>query len=338
MTHMDVDHLHALVREKITDFMVANQLEQFFESYSKIPTLPKFPNLPHLFEQYIDLVNKQLHTSYSFDHYHESERQPFDYYDFGRDMVRPLLDLTHSSILGQENLQSIISSINRGDNVILMANHQSEIDPQIISLLIDGISPELASSIIYIAGHRVTSDPLAVPFSRGINLLCIYSKRYIDHPPEEKEKKLYHNTKTLTALEHLLTEGGKCIYVAPSGGRDRYDANREIEIAPFDPQSVEIFHLLDKKSKIPTHFHLFALSTISLLPPPSEININLGEARHVSFSPAHLFFGPEIDMEKITTSTDKKTQRLDRSTWMTEKIKELYSNFKRDVGSKLGFN
>jgi len=324
---MNVDHLHSLVSKKIANLTIAKQLEQFFDSYSKIPSLSKFPNLSHLFEQYIDLVDKQLHTPYSFDHYHASEHQPFDFYDFGCDMVRPLLDFTHSSILGQENLQSIISSINRRGNVILMANHQSEIDPQIISLLLNEISPELAASIIYVAGHRVTSDPLAVPFSRGINLLCIHSKRYIDHPPEEKEKKLYHNTKTLTSLEHLLAEGGKCIYVAPSGGRDRYDANKKIEIAPFDPQSVEIFHLLAKKSKTPTHFHLLALSTISLLPPPSEINIDLGEARHVSFSPAHLFFGPEIHMEKITTSTDKKTQRLNRSTWMTEKIKEMYFKF-----------
>ena len=45
---------------------------------------------------------------------------------------------------------------------------------------------------------QVTTDVVAVPFSKARNLLCIYSKRHIDNPPEEKSKKMRHNAKTMT--------------------------------------------------------------------------------------------------------------------------------------------
>ncbi len=50
--------------------------------------------------------------------------------------------------------------------------------------------------MIFVAGERVITDPLAVPASMGRNLLCIYSKRYIDHPPELKSEKQLHNKRT----------------------------------------------------------------------------------------------------------------------------------------------
>ncbi len=98
--------------------------------------------------------------------------------------------------------------------------------------------------MIFVAGERVITDPLAVPFSMGRNLLCIFSKRYIDHPPEQKMKKQLHNKRTMELMSELLSEGGKAIYVAPSGGRDRPNADGVVEIAPFDPQSIEMFYLM----------------------------------------------------------------------------------------------
>ena len=80
----------------------------------------------------------------------------------------------------------------RGENVILLANHQTEPDPQLISLLLEKTHPGFAEEMIFVAGDRVIRDPLAVPFSRGRNLLFIHSKRHIDHPPEQKEQKLLH--------------------------------------------------------------------------------------------------------------------------------------------------
>ena len=39
------------------------------------------------------------------------------------------------------------------------------------------------------SGDRVTTDLLAMPFSMGRNLLCIFSKKHIDSVPELKSKK-----------------------------------------------------------------------------------------------------------------------------------------------------
>jgi glycerol-3-phosphate O-acyltransferase len=34
----------------------------------------------------------------------------------------------------------------------------------------------------------VITDPLAIPFSMGCDLICIYSKKYIDVIPEKREE------------------------------------------------------------------------------------------------------------------------------------------------------
>ena len=59
--------------------------------------------------------------------------------------------------------------------------------------------------MIMVAGDRVTTDVVAVPFSKARNLLCIYSKRHIDNPPEEKPKKMRHNAKTMTVAHRCLS-------------------------------------------------------------------------------------------------------------------------------------
>ena len=279
-----------------------------------------------IFEYYIKSVKDEVIHPTSFSHFHASERFPFDFYEFGRSIVLPLIDQNHSLITGKEHLNAIIEATDRGDNVILLANHQTEIDPQIISLLITPFSDRLATSMMFIAGHRVTTDPLAIPFSRGINLLSIFAKKYIDFPPERKSEKLLHNAKTLAKLEELLNEGGKCIFVAPSGGRDRFDATKAVTIAPFDPQSVEMFSLISQKATQKTHLHLLALSTINLLPPPPTTQLELGESRKVAFAPARLAFGPALDMESIGQDLDKKQRRVERAEILTATIEQMHKN------------
>jgi glycerol-3-phosphate O-acyltransferase len=289
----------------------------FFKSYKNVPHPPK--HLDKLFQTYIQLVQKELESPTEFGHFHAKERSPFDFYAFSLDMFRPLLDFASSKVLGEENLQAIDAAIKRNENVILLANHQAEIDPQIICLLLSEKYPHLALSMAFVAGHRVTSDPFAIPFSRGTDLFPIYSKKYIEFPPEKKAEKQHHNAKTLTAIEELLKQGGLCVYVAPSGGRDRFDEKKKVSIAPFDPNSVEMFYLLAKRSPIKTHIHLLALSTIHLLPPPSTTNIELGEERIASYGPAGLFFGPELPLEDIT-----KEERKARSDALTQEIERMY--------------
>jgi hypothetical protein len=51
--------------------------------------------------------------------------------------------------------------------------------------------------MIFVAGHKVTTDPWAVPLSRGRNLICIHSKKHIKNPPEEFPKKQQQNMESM---------------------------------------------------------------------------------------------------------------------------------------------
>ncbi len=281
-------------------------------------------DLADLLKRYLHFVKEGITTPYAFGHIHYAEHYPVDFYEFARDFVRPLIDMSNSCVLGKENVETIVQALEKKENVILFANHQTEIDPQILSLLLDPIDEHLASSMFFLAGHRVTTDPIAIPFSRGTNILCIYSKKYVDSPPELRAEKLQHNAKTLTSFSELLNEGGACVYVAASNGRDRLDESGKASVAPFDPQSVEMIHLLGKNATQPTHFHLLALATINLLPPPPTINLELGEDRPMSYGPARLYFGPRLELEKIGTAEDKKMRRVERSQELTLEVARMH--------------
>jgi glycerol-3-phosphate O-acyltransferase len=281
--------------------------------------------LSPLIKQYEDFVNQQLKTPYTFQTYHQAIRRPIDYYQFGLEFIRPLVVFESSKVLGLENVEKIVKQLSSGDNVVLLANHQTEVDPQVISLMLESY-PKLAEEMIFVAGDRVITDPLAIPLSMGRNLLCIYSKKRIEHPPELKEKKLLHNQRTMKLMKELLCEGGKCIYVAPSGGRDRPGETGCVEVAPFDAQSIEMFWLMAQKSSKVTHFYPLDLATYDLLPPPNEIDLELGEVRKTMVCPVHLAFGEEIEMESFSESesSDKKEKRLKRAEYIWGKVVGLY--------------
>jgi glycerol-3-phosphate O-acyltransferase len=233
-----------------------------------------------------------------------------------------------STILGLEFVDKIVKQLKAKENVVLLSNHQTETDPQAIAILLQKTHPELAEEIIYVAGERVVTDPPAIPFSMGTNLLCIYSKRYIDYPLEQKAQKLLHNKNTMELMSRLLQEGGKIIYVAPSGGRDRRDAQGNVFPAPFDPNSIEMFYLMAKKAKTPTHFYPLALDTYELLPPPETIQVELGEQRIAKRTPIHLAFGPEFDMEHILDGETKEARRKARADAIWQTVYDLYRRIK----------
>lgn len=266
-----------------------------------------------IFLQFLRLIAEQVRNPFVFQPYHAKVRKPFDYYRFSLDFLRPLIDLKHSKVYGLEIADEITKLLKKGENAILLANHQTEPDPQAIAILLEKTHPELSEGIIYVAGERVVTDPLAIPFSMGCDLLCIYSKRYIDHPLELKAKKQLHNKHTMEKMSRLLAEGGKAIYIAPSGGRDRKNGAGEVEVAPFDPQSIEMLHLMARKSKKPTHFYPFTLSTYNLMPPPETIQIELGEARTAKVTPISISFSPEFDMDSFAEVSDKDLRRKKRS-------------------------
>lgn len=311
---------------------IEETLSNFFFSYKTTiqQNGKNIEELVPLLFTFLKLVIEQLKTPYHFDFYHQAIRTPFDYYQFGLDFLHPLVIFEDSKVLGKENLDRAIQQLANKENVILLANHQTEPDPQAISLLLRKDYPTFAEKIIYVAGHRVTSDPLAVPFSLGTNLLCVYSKKHIEYDFEEKERKLKHNQKTMQVMGELLKTGRKCIFVAPSGGRDRADEKGEVKLAPFDPQSIEMFRLIASKSDIKTHFYPLSLATYPLLPPPNRIQKELGEKRSATCTPIHLALGKEIDMELFSRheGSDKKEKRQLLAQHIFDLVNDNYKHLK----------
>lgn len=275
------------------------QFTYFFDSYQKtLADAGKVftQDLEALFmEQLRAFEYLHLHP-FVFEPIHQSVRSPIDFYNLTIELMRPLVDRERSTVGSDEALRSISAAIARKENVILMATHQTETDPQLLSLLLEKEYPELAQEMIFVAGERVVKDPLAVPGSMGRNLICIYSKRHIG---QDQHYKREHNTAVMLKIVELLKTGGKCIYVALSGGRDRPNSKGDYEVAPLDPKSMQMFHLLAKRSNTQVHFHPLTLKTYAIFPPPKEVKKTLGEQRDTGYAPIHAYFGNSLDLEAL---------------------------------------
>ena len=280
--------------------------------------------------EFIDAVEKQCTSPYEFAPFHAQIRAPYDHLAFGCAFIEPLIDLERSKILGHDQLQKIESYLKKGESVVFFSNHQIEADPHIIFSLLK--NHPFASEIIFVAGERVVLDPLAVPLSLGCNLLCIFSKKHINHPPEKKGEKQEHNRKTMQVMRERLDGGGACIWVAPSGGRDRREPSGKLAPAPFDAQSIEMFHLIAKKSKQPVHFFPLSISAYDILPPPEGVQVALGEKRHAERAATGLFIGEELELEAFADSKlPKQKQRLLKAERVYQIVKRNYDELCRDL-------
>ncbi|MBS4166935.1 Uncharacterized protein NEOC65_002037 [Neochlamydia sp. AcF65] len=321
--------LKSLKSEEALDSKQYEILEGFYLSFAQAVTENNKPMSAYepIITQYLQFVIQENQQPYSFEPYHRAIRAPYDYYRLGLEMMRPLIVFAHSKIHHAQHIEEIETHLANQENVILLANHQIEPDPQVICLMLEKDHTRLAEEMIFVAGHRVITDPLAIPLSKGCNLLCIFSKKHIENPPEKKQAKLLYNQRVMHQMSQLLAEGGKCIYVAPSGGRDRANINTgQVEIAPFDAPSIEMFWLMAQHSGKKTHFYPLSLSTYDLLPPPQSVEKELGERRQAKCAPVHLSFGQEIDMINFPGSQhlDKKARRIARAQYIWELVMQQY--------------
>ena len=85
-----------------------------------------------LWHTLLDQLTLQLDTPFTFEPFHRGLRAPFDYYRFGLDFLRPLVDKAASSLRGHDHLDRVTAQLAAGENVIFLANHQTEGDPQAI--------------------------------------------------------------------------------------------------------------------------------------------------------------------------------------------------------------
>lgn len=225
------------------------------------------------------------------------EGNAIDFYEWGCNFFRAFIDLEKSIVLGQDNLKQAIEQIAAGENVIFFANHQSEADPQVMTIMMElaGYKAE-AEKIVYVAGHKVTTDSLAVPFSMGRNLICIHSKKHINADSDTKGAKTRQNMNAMSGMLKKLKQGGCALWVAPSGGRDRRDVETgKMPIAPFDSKTIDMFRLMGNKSKQPTHYYPLSMVSYEICPPPDFVEAGTGEQRNFRFTPVGIKVGEELE-------------------------------------------
>lgn len=241
-------------------------------------------------------VGHAMMDPYKFAPNHKAIREPFDYYTWGNDFLRPLIISEDSEVFDVDTCKSIETILAKGENVVILSNHQTEADPQVLSILLEEAGyGALAEKVIFIAGHKVTNDPIAIPFSMGRNLLCIHSKKHIKNPPEDIPVKQAQNLESMKAMGELATAGGNIFWVAPSGGRDRPDDSGEFVVAPFDFKALDMFKLVGMQSGKPIHFFPMAMFTHRLVPPPKTTDSALGEKRSAKRGAVSVKFLPQTD-------------------------------------------
>lgn len=282
-----------------------------------------------MFHTLLELARRAVCSPIDFRPYHERMRQPFDYYKFGFDFASILLNPEESTVLGRENIADAVNYARQGHNIIFLSNHQSEGDPYAIDSMLDwvaGCDRSFCEEIIFMAGDRVTNDPVVSPFSAGRNLLTVYSKKHINDIPELREDKLRHNRRTIATTAKLFKVGGKVVWFAPSGGRDRRcQETSRVEVSRFDEGAVDMMRFTALKSGVPCHFYPMSLWTYDMLPPPTSVGgAHLGEKRVVNHIPMHMFVGKEIDWDVAPKAEDKLSRRKARCDYAQGVVSEGY--------------
>lgn len=99
-----------------------------------------------------DRTFNQFLDPYTFPSYHTRLLEPYDYYKFGQNYVRTLINFNKSVVGHIDRFEKLQQQLDAGENVILLANHQTEADPGVWALLLEKHLPNLATEIIYVAG------------------------------------------------------------------------------------------------------------------------------------------------------------------------------------------
>ncbi|SBS98071.1 glycerol-3-phosphate 1-O-acyltransferase, putative [Plasmodium ovale curtisi] len=262
---------------------------------------------------FLDNINKYIETFKKYRYYSFPNVHKYDVYlyDWSLSFWSQLIDKENSVFFGIQHIHNIKKWIEEGHNVIIFSNHHIEADANIIKYFFHIHNAQnISRNMIFIGGHKIRADPLSRPFSVATNLLCIFSKKYIENPPHLKEEKISFNHKSLNALKNLLSEGKQIIWLAPSGGRDRKSSDGKIKISSFDPKIIQTFHVFAKRSKRKTHFVGLALNTYNICPPPNTVDVDeIEKQRSCSYSPIGLHLGrdifdvyPHMSENEITTN------------------------------------
>eukprot|EP00438_Fugacium_kawagutii_P004567 Skav202825 [mRNA] locus=scaffold3852:185537:191481:- [translate_table: standard] len=143
------------------------------------------------------------------------------------------------------------------------------------------------------AVQQVTTDRLAIPFSKGRYLLSIYSKKYLDEGHAADAEPFIVHAGTEEEQEAKSERNKK------KPGAKRLDGwleeTQRFAPAKFDQSSVGLFLLLAQKAARnngpQTHFMPLAMWTHRLVPPPEDAKASVGESRSAQRAAVALNFG-----------------------------------------------
>ncbi|XP_061343098.1 glycerol-3-phosphate acyltransferase, chloroplastic [Gastrolobium bilobum] len=287
---------------------------------------------------FLDRVYLDVTDPFVFKPHHKAKREPFDYYMFGQNYIRPLVDFKNSYVGNMSLFIEMEEKLKQKHNIILMSNHQTEADPAIIALLLEKQLPNIAENLTYVAGDRVITDPLCKPFSIGRNLICVYSKKHMLDDPKLIDMKRQANTRSLKEMALLLRSGSQVIWIAPSGGRDRADPQTgEWVPAPFDTASVDNMRRLVENSGPPGHVYPLAILCHDIMPPPQKVEKEIGEKRVISFHGTGLSVAPEISFAAPAAageSPEKAKEAYTKAAY--DSVTEQYNVLKSAIHGKKG--
>ena len=98
----------------------------------------------------------------------------------------------------------------------------------------------------------MTTDLLAMPFSMGRNLLCIFSKKHVDNPPELK------STKQRRDLAARQPRGSREMAERrPRDGREAAERQLEARLASGAPRHVALAPLPQAQPDIILHYIIY---------------------------------------------------------------------------------
>ncbi|CAO2819676.1 unnamed protein product [Amaranthus hypochondriacus] len=321
---------------------VASTMEEVFHNYRSAVHLSGISHPDEVvlsnMGAMLDFVLLEMEDPFVFQPHHKAVREPVDYYLFGQNYIRALIDFGNSFVGNITLFHEMEEKLRQGHNIVFMSNHQTEADPAVIALLLEKTNPYIAENMIYVAGDRVVTDPLCKPFSMGRNLLCVYSKKHMHDNPELIDMKKRANTRSLKELVLLLRGGSKIIWIAPSGGRDRPDAvTGEWYPATFDIPSVDNMRRLVQHAGVPGHIYPLALLCHNIMPPPAKVEKEIGERRMISYHGVGISVAPEINDYDL--SLDGKNEEEAKSAYthaLYNSVTEQYEVLKAAIHGKEG--
>ncbi|KAG2427692.1 hypothetical protein HYH02_014524 [Chlamydomonas schloesseri] len=307
--------------------------EYFYDNYKKAVTSSGVTGadeklVTQVQASILDNVLNQAVNPYTFPSFHTRLIEPYNYYDFGQRYVATLIDFQNSVLGFRERFDRVQELLDQKHNVVILANHQTEADPGVFAHMLARTHPKLATDVIYVAGDRVVTDPMCKPFSMGRNLFCVHSKKHMDDVPELKAAKMETNRKTLVAMQRQLNAGGTLMWIAPSGGRDRPNANDEWVPDNFDPAAVELMRNLVQRAKQPGHLIPMSMFSFPMMPPPKTVDKSIGERRLTAFTGVGISLCEELDVAAIVAgcgSEDKEVQQKALAKAAHDAVKDSYA-------------